>query len=197
MTVTISVDTREWERFAKRVSADLPAAIATGINRTADAVEQHELIAMERDLDRPTPFTLNAIGKYRATRQNPAALLFIRPIQWEYLKLQVKGGARRSLLKPVKIRLDRYGNIPGKRDGIAGIVGRGVKRFAAEINGTYGVWERYGRGGQRLRLLVALARNQQYRKRWDFFGIAARVANERLERDVKIAIDNLLRDSYR
>jgi len=167
----------------------MPGAIADGINRTMRAVEQTELNALERDIDRPTPFTFNALAIRKANARHLDATLFVRPIQAEYLAALIEGGSIGTVLTPTKrIRLNRYGNIPGKRKGLEGIAARGKRRFVGEVSGTFGVWERYGRGGRKLRLLVSVRKDQARQKQWDFYGIGLRVIRDRLARDVAAAI---------
>lgn len=167
-----------------------PAQVAAGLNRTARAVEQHELVEMERRLDRPTPFTLDAFVLKKATPGNLVVELRIKPIQASYLRHAIFGGRLKANVTPVlaNARLNLYGNLPGKRRGLAGVAGRAKTKFVGEINGRFGVWQRYGRGGSKVRLLAYVARNVQRTKRWDFLGIAQRVVDERLARDVRAAI---------
>ena len=55
---------RKLREFGDR---QVPEAIAKGLNRTALAVERREKVAMAKSLDRPTPFTLNAVARWKAT----------------------------------------------------------------------------------------------------------------------------------
>jgi len=166
----------------------LNIAIAAGVNRTAVQVDRAEKVEMARRLDRPTPFTLNALGLYRADRNRLQATLFIRRIQAAYLRYAISGGTLPTILEPVNIRLDRHGNIRGKRGGMDKIAAMGRKRFVATINGTTGVWERYGPKARKLRLLVVASENRARRARFDFFETGERVATQRLQRDVADAI---------
>ncbi|MCK7461182.1 MAG: hypothetical protein MZU84_03495 [Sphingobacterium sp.] len=179
-------------QFAQ-VPERLNRAAAAGINRTARAIEQHELNAMETSIDRPTPFSLNSIQIYEAkpnSRKAPAALLKIRPIQARYLVHTIKGARLPKILEPINIRLNQYGNILGKAKGLKGIAAKGKTRFVATINGQTGVWERRR---DNLRLLVRVARNVERKPRWDFYGVAERVARDRLTRDISAAITAELR----
>lgn len=176
---------RRLNGFAHKI---VPPAVAQGLNRTLDAIEQHELNAMERYLDRPTPFTMNALGKRKANAKHWDATLFVKDIQARYLRYAIKGGTLQTTIAPVKIRLNRFGNIVGKRGGLEAIAAKGNKRFVGEVNGVYGVWERFGRGGSRLRLLVRVATNTERRKRWPFYEIGERVAEQRMARDISEAI---------
>ncbi len=163
-------------------------AIAAGVNRTAVQIERTEKIEMARKLDRPTPFTLNALRIFKADRNRLAALLFVQPIQARYLRYAISGGTLPTILEPVNIRLDRHGNIRGKKGGMDKIAAMGRKRFVATINGTTGVWQRHGPKARKLKLLVIASRDRQRRPRFDFFGVGERIAVARLQRDVREAI---------
>ena len=178
------------QRHLRRFPQAVKTGLANGINRTARAIEQHQLIEMERTLDRPTPFTLNAIkvSPARADKPNPSAIIYIQPLQAKYLATAIHGGQLPTILTPINIKLNRYGNVTGKRGGMEAIAAKGKKRFIATINGTTGVWERRGRGGRQLKLLVMVKRDQPRQPRFDFYGIGQRVASERLTRDVVEAI---------
>jgi hypothetical protein len=182
----------------RRVSEQgLREALAKGLNRTIAAIEQHELVEMERRLDRPTPFTLNALKVFKAQPRDGKlnAVLFVQPTQAKYLRTTIHGGTLPVNLTPVikNQSLNQHGNIRGKRKGLAGIKGNTQTKFIGEINGVYGVWQRYGRGGSKLKLLVRVERDAQREARWDFYGIGQRVANERLRADVGAAIADELR----
>ena len=89
--------------------------------------------------------------------------------------------------------LDAEGNIKGKRYGLKEIARRvpraaGMRRaFKAEVGGRLGVWrgERRGRG---LELLAEVAHNVHRDDRVDWHGVAARVAQARLLRDIRSAL---------
>jgi hypothetical protein len=168
-------------------------AIAAGINRTAVQMDRKLKMEMARTLDRPTPFTLNATKVWKAERNKLRATVYIQRIQASYLRYTIQGGRLPTVLEPINIRLDRHGNIRGKRKGMEAIARQGRKRFVATINGTTGVWQRHGPKGRKLKLLVHVGENRQRSKRWDFFGIGERVARERLQRDVREAVRRELR----
>ncbi|MFD2112035.1 hypothetical protein [Thiorhodococcus fuscus] len=176
-------------RRFEQLSADIKPAVAAGINRTMDAMEQHELVAMERELDRPTPFSLNAIQIFKARASRLDAVLFVKPIQARYLKYAIKGGLIPVNITPTRAaRLNKFGNLPGKRRGLEGIAGKARTKFVGEVNGIYGVWQRYGRGGSKLKLLAKIEREAERSKRWEFYETGQKVARDRLVRDVVRAL---------
>lgn len=195
--ITIQVEGIEaLQRRLRSMPSVLNKGIANGINRTARAIEQHELVEMERTIDRPTPFTLAGVRVSEARPKPDAnAIIYIQPIQARYLRMTIEGGVIPVNLTPIvkNVRLNQYGNIPGKRKGLEGIKGKAGTKFIGEIRGVYGVWQRYGRGGNKLKLLVRVERNARRKKRFDFYGVGQRVANQRLTRDVIDAIRAAIR----
>jgi hypothetical protein len=177
----------------------LPEALALGINRTARGVEQRLQNEMESKIDRPTPFTLNAVKIWDARPREPVnAIVALQPIQARYLRYAIFGGTLPTVIEPVNARLDNHGNIVGKRSGrggsgLRGIASKGRRRFVAEINGTLGVWERTGRQGRGLKLIVAVHRRAERDKRWDFSAIAKAEAQRRMARDINDALRQVLR----
>ena len=169
-------------------------AMAEGVNKTAEAVMEAEKQAMQSDLDRPTPFTMKALKlwKARAKKGRIDALIKIQPIQAEYLQYTIMGGTIGRILTPTpNARLNKYGNLPGKRKGMHGMA-TAKSKFVATINGTTGVWQRFGRGGRQVKLLAYVDDNATREARWDFFGIAERVANRRLMQDVGEAVQRAI-----
>ena len=181
------------QRQLSGLGSELPKAIAAGINRTARAMEQNLLVGMERHLDRPNPFTLNAIGIQPANARHLDATLYVKPIQAAYLQTPIQGGDVSGSIVPVmsNARLNQYGNIPGKRRGLAGIKGNSKRRFVAKVGLTTGVWERMP--GNRLKAIATVDRTAPRRKVFPFFEIAQQVVDQRLTRDISEAVDTVLR----
>jgi hypothetical protein len=177
-----------------RLGKDLPSALASGLNRTMRAVEQAELNSMERSIDRPTAFTLNALQIQAANAKHLDASISIRPIQADYLRYSIDGGVIEKTVVPFKIRRDASGNIPGKKRGWAGMA-RGKSDFVAKITkgrgkGKVGLWRKQG---ESVFLLALRDRQARRAKRWPYYETAERVAQKRLESDVMSAIDGAMR----
>lgn len=72
--------------------------------------------ALERDLDRPTPFTKRGLFVQRATPASLSATVGFMDRQASYLKWQIAGGTRqpsaRGIKLPGNIQLNSFGNIP-------------------------------------------------------------------------------------
>jgi hypothetical protein len=184
----------EVSKALKKLGSDLPGTLAAGVNRTMRAIEQAQLNAMETSLDRPSIFTMNALGVQPANARHLDASIFVRPLQADYLKATIEGAVLERTIVPFRIKRDRFGNIPGKRRGWKGMA-RGKSVFVSKIQegraaGKVGLWRKQGQSA----FLLALAdKNARREKRWPYFETAERVAAKRLQSDVLGAIDDAMR----
>ena len=91
-------------------------ATAVALTRTAKAVKEAMPAALERSLDRPTPFTKKGLYVRAATPSNLTAEVDFMDIQARYMQLQIGGGTRspgsRGIKLPGNIVLNTFGNIP-------------------------------------------------------------------------------------
>ena len=159
----------------------LPFATAKALTDTAKDAQRAVTRQIPQKLDRPTRFTLNAIGFKRATKRTLESVVFVKPIQAEYLKLQIDGGMRvvggaGTGVPTRNKKLNKFGNIPGRKSGLV----KGKKQFIATIRGITGVWQRFG--GKRkpqVRLMVKFENRLHYSKRLPFYKIVTSVVNNR------------------
>ena len=192
--ISITADTSGVRDWLGRIQTQMRPAVAASLNRTMAAVEQNELVALERDLHKPTPFTINAFGILKASEKYLDTTLYVRPIQAKYLAWAIEGGVLPVILKPTKAGaklLTTYGNIRGKKGGLEGIVGTSKTRFVAKINGIVGVWERYGAKGAKTRLLVRVAYKDPRAKRLRYYEVAQEVVDARFRKDLAEAIRDM------
>jgi hypothetical protein len=206
------------QRMLRNLSAEMGGqAVADGLNRTGLAVERRLKVSMTKDLDRPTPFTLQGISRWRAKPGRINTIIGIKPIQAKYLRFAVKGGTLRTNLTPVirHVYLDEHGNLKGKRQGLEQVArlikakqvgdryrskrrGKGRQSglppdmFIGEVFGVEGLWQR---DGKQLNLLVRKEGNARRTKRWDYYGIVERTVRQRLPTDMRDVIDKALRSS--
>jgi hypothetical protein len=113
-------------------------AAAVALTRTAAEVKDALPAVMERELDRPTPFTKRGIFVTRATPATLTAVVGLMDRQAGYLKYQIAGGERRpgprGIKLPGNITLNSFGNIPrGVIDKLKvsaqdGTLGKGLAR---------------------------------------------------------------------
>jgi len=192
--VIISV-TSDIDAVAARVFGELrkqiPFGAALGITRTAQDVQRAETQAINDVFDRPTNFTLNAVGYTAATKATLTATVFIKPIQAGYLKWQEVGGTRypqgRALVLPTpSSNLDAYGNL---RRGVVKQYLARPDTFSGTFRGTAGIWLRQGK---HLRLLIQYEPKATYEPIWDFVGIAERVVAARIEANVSAAMEQAI-----
>ncbi|MDP2196822.1 MAG: hypothetical protein Q8J72_12670 [Rhodocyclaceae bacterium] len=91
-------------------------ATAVALTRTAKAVKDAMPAALERDLDRPTPFTKKGLYVKGAKPGHLVAEVGFMDRQASYLKYQIAGGTRtptaRGIRLPGNIQLNSFGNIP-------------------------------------------------------------------------------------
>lgn len=189
-------------------------AISLALTRTASDIRDAMPAALESDLDRPTQFTKRGFAIDRAT---PAALrsaVYVRPIQAAYLRYQVLGGPRspkRAALRlPATLKLNQYGNMPAgvirqliaranagkratnkqaKRFGIS----KGLDLFYGEPGDgrPAGIYQRVVLGPGRHQLVPVVVfpkQPAQYRRRFDFYGHALRITQQRWAANVSAAL---------
>lgn len=168
---------RDLDNFAYR---QLPFATAQALTGLAKRIRDDEQRGMLKVFDKPTPFTLGAVGARGATKANPVAVVYIRDIAAQYLAPFEFGGkhflgGKRGLLVPKDIPVNQYGNLPrstlarlkGRRDVFIGA----VKLKTGET--VHGVWQRPPRGTKaRLKLLIRFSDPQTVHQRLDWFGRA-------------------------
>jgi len=68
--------TKNLDEIAEK-QIQIPFAMALTLTRTVQSAQRSEKIAMNRQLDRPTPFTLRGVAIERATKSNWEARVFI------------------------------------------------------------------------------------------------------------------------
>ena len=184
ISIKIKVDTKRVKRFLSNVEKkQIPFATARAITQTLNIAKKDVIRQLDKDIDRPTPFTRRGFRVDGANKQNLRGRLFIMPKQNAYLQYQIFGGLRTPrgtafALRPAKpghgrIRLNRFGNIPPGQQARAQIA-RGA--FSATIGGVAGIWKaptktKSGklRKGSRMQLLLAYERQAVYRPRYRFF----------------------------
>ena len=188
------------DRVIKNMSAiakkQVPFAASQAINDVALDSQRALKIQAEKKLDRPTRATVNSFRVKRSTKLNLKAEVFILPWAYEYLKYQIHGGIRRSSGKgtgvPFNARLNKFGNIPGRKKGLV----KKKKQFIATIKGVSGVWERFGRGGKQLKLVIAFEKEVRYSKRFEFTKIVQGVVKNKFNSHFSKRLSSALKTSF-
>jgi hypothetical protein len=136
----------------------MPFAAAKALTALANRVDDVETKQLSRVFDRPTPFTLNAIGVRAARKSNLHAVVYVKDKAAGYLAPYEFGGVQkvngRAMLTPKGSPTNQYGNLP--RNLIARLKGRAdifigpVKTKSGEV--INGVWQRpFIRANQNIR----------------------------------------------
>jgi hypothetical protein len=117
----------DFARFARSLDAasaqHLPFAVSRALTDTAKSTAGRLTEAIPTIFAKTTPFTARAVGFSPATRGQPQASVFVKPLQAEYLWHEEVGGVRtaaenttkvaETLLLPGKsLPLNAYRNIP-------------------------------------------------------------------------------------
>lgn len=202
--IKIKADTKQVKRFLSNVQKQqIPFATARAITQTLQVAKKDVLRQLDKDIDRPTPFTRRAFRVDGANKKTLRGRLFALPKQNEYLQFQIFGGVRRPkgialALRPAKpgpkgIRLNRFGNIPPAQQARAQLA-KGA--FSATINGVSGIWKaptktKSGklRKGSRMQLLLAYEKQAVYRPRYRFF--------ERGQNSIRVNWPRIFNKSFR
>ena len=161
----------------------IPFAASQAINDVATSATVALRAQAQTKLDRPTPFTLRGFKVQRSHKRNLVAYVYVDRIQERYMKYQIEGGTRKAgevggIAVPVNIKTNKYGNIPGKRRGLA----NRKNRFIAERNGTRGVWigKRTKKAGSTIQLGAYFAKSATYKKIFPFYKIVRGVVESKM-----------------
>jgi hypothetical protein len=200
-------------------SKQIKFAASRAINDAANAVRKEMPAVFGRQLDRPRPFTKAAVAARYSTREKLEATVFIKPIQAAYLRPVIEGGERQEkkieqrfmgrLFTPTdELPLDVNGNV-SKATQLAivraltnGTPWKGRRLFVIEQRrgrlapGVYAVpIKRTRRQLADRRALLWFVERANYRKKLDFYGEAARIANATLGPAFERRFDEALRSA--
>jgi len=127
----------------RSLQKQIPFATAQALTSVARKIQAAERVGMQRNLEHPTPFTVNSVGSQGARRDNLTARVFVRDIAASYLEPFEFGGQHKlnsqALLNPKNIKLNKYGNLT--RNKMAQLKAK-PDVFIGEIDGVNGVWQR-------------------------------------------------------
>ncbi len=97
-------------------SGQVAFATAVALTRTAVKVKAAIPAGLDKQLDRPTPFTKNGTYLVRAEKNKLVAEVGFKDLQSKYLRLQQDGGTQEAgeagIRLPGNIQLNAFGNIP-------------------------------------------------------------------------------------
>lgn len=145
----IKVDTRSIERkLDGMVRKQIPFAKAIAVNAVAARVRDAEQANLKETFRAPSPFTVNSVVVRKATKSNPVATVYVKPIAAKYLLPYEAGGVHalnsRALLNPKNVKLNRYGQLPrgmvAKLKGMPDVFVGAVKTKSGQT--VSGIWQR-------------------------------------------------------
>lgn len=169
--MSIDFDTREVDSMFSSFERQVPFATSVALNDTAKDVKKAVQVGMEKQLDRPTPFTKRGIFIKRSSKRDLVAIVSLMDLQVGYLLPNIVGGAghidKRFMRSPKNIKLNKFGNIPRTRIAVL------LKRkdvFRQVIKGIDGIWQRNRQG---LKLLVRLdTKAPTYKRIFNYWDVA-------------------------
>ncbi|HEI8949283.1 TPA: hypothetical protein SLH21_001046 [Morganella morganii] len=121
----------------------IPFAIAQAMTAVVREIEDAQKVAMQRNLDNPTPFTVKSVKSRGARKSDLKAKVFVMNTAAAYLEPLEIGGVHKLngsvLLNPKAIKLNKYGNLP--RNKLSSLKSK-ENTFIGDIGGVNGVWQR-------------------------------------------------------
>ncbi|HEX7906846.1 MAG TPA: hypothetical protein VF534_01970 [Paraburkholderia sp.] len=197
-SISVRADVKKISRALDDVvRKQLPFATAQALNATAEKLKAAEQDNMRKVLNAPTPFTVGAIGIKKATKSNPVAIVYVKPIAAAYLLPYEIGGLNKlnskALLKPVGAKVNQYGNLP--RNLVKRLISKPnafVGKVKTKAGIVDGVWQRTKktRGKQAgLKLMVKFEDAHVTNQRLGYRALAKRMvpATFRAQLDVAMA----------
>lgn len=121
----------------------IPFATAQAMTAVVRKIEDAQKVAMQCNLDNPTPFTVKSVKSHGARKSDLKAKVFVMNTAAAYLEPFEIGGVHKlngsALLNPKAIKLNKYGNLP--RNKLSSLKSK-ENTFIGDIGGVNGVWQR-------------------------------------------------------
>lgn len=181
---------KDWKRLGRAYTK----TISSGLNKTAYRVKNEDMPKiMERGVDRPTRFTKDNPAFYgKARPKRLRAYIQLQRIQAQYLRPIIEGGrSRKGKPVPIKIRLNKFGNIASLKAGrkVRDLLAQGA--FIETIGGIEGVWQRRGK---KLNLLIMFSRGgYRYRKQFDWHAGVRKYVYKRMPAAMNEALNKMIK----
>ena len=208
MQIDVRANVKQFKKNLKNTEKkQVPFATSRALNKTGQLV----LVGLSRAAQKTfkggaTGATMRALappkglsGKRHnisfSTKKHLTTSIFIPPWAAKYLKYQIDGGIRQTVGKGTGVpyihkKLDRFGNISGRKKGLI----KGKKQFIATIKGIDGVWERYGKGGKGVRLLIAFEKNPNYKyPKFKYYSTAQKITKLHFPKKMKLELAHAIR----
>jgi len=156
------------------IAKDLRRVSTAFLNRHAFLSFQEQKKKLPLDIDRPTPFTQNALAFYKASVGRLESGVFAKPIQAEYLKRLLGPTTRYAQAKFVFVpassqQTDAYGNMPKtrRRQALRGKI-HTVRKGRARL-----VFRHQGKQREFLGVFIPSTRYKV--KQWRFYDISINI----------------------
>ncbi|WP_447882279.1 hypothetical protein [Serratia fonticola] len=126
-----------------KIKKQVPFATAQALTAVARKIADAQKTAFQRQLDNPTPFTVNSVRSFGARKSSLTAKVFVMDTAASYLEPFEFGGQHKlnsqALLNPKNIKLNKYGNLT--RNKMTQLKAK-ADVFVGEVGGANGVWQR-------------------------------------------------------
>ena len=167
MFIEVKAETKKLTKYLKNAQKkQIPFATMLALNDTAFDARSYVQKSLPRRFDRPTPAMVRSVQVEKAKKKNLTATvgfigLGFKRSKWEetpaeIMKRHILGGVRRAKGKQLRIpsepkgtgiKLNKYGNIAGKKAKIAKMIGNKDQFFEGIPKGDFssndrGIWER-------------------------------------------------------
>ena len=193
MQISVEADFKQVTKGLNKLQRkQIPFATAGALNDTAFQAKALAVKAMPRFLDRPNPTTMKGLMVGKAKKTRLTATVFFKDFVWRYMKYQVLGGTRstgRKIAVPSRtIRLNKYGNIPGRRGGLI----KGGAYVAELGSGLTGIFKPKGK---KTELRAILVNQATYKPRYPFHAIIERAVRKRFKKNFHRNMERAMRSA--
>ncbi|WP_447908102.1 hypothetical protein [Serratia fonticola] len=134
---------KELSAQLQKIKKQVPFATAQALTAVARKIVDAQKTAFQRQLDNPTPFTVNSVRSFGARKSSLTAKVFVMDTAASYLDPFEFGGQHKlnsqALLNPKNIKLNKYGNLT--RNKMTQLKAKSDV-FVGDIGGSNGVWQR-------------------------------------------------------
>lgn len=134
---------KELSAQLQKIKKQVPFATAQALTAVARKIADAQKTAFQRQLDNPTPFTVNSVRSFGARKSSLMAKVIVMDTAASYLEPFEFGGQHKlnsqALLNPKNIKLNKYGNLT--RNKMTQLKAK-PDVFVGEVGGANGVWQR-------------------------------------------------------
>lgn len=134
---------KELSAQLQKIKKQVPFATAQALTAVARKIVDAQKTAFQRQLDNPTPFTVNSVRSFGARKSSLMAKVLVMDTAASYLEPFEFGGQHKlnsqALLNPKNIKLNKYGNLT--RNKMTQLKAK-PDVFVGDIGGSNGVWQR-------------------------------------------------------